>query len=190
MLQINTLQLLLWKQGNDTIIFTGKIWNTGFLKVFHRCYIVPQLLKENGLLRALRGLDALAMALPVSPMPWVEIHAGCGKGSFHHLLAFKRKLDCFIGKPLFRCGQGFIRTSLWYAFEYLLWILSSLFKIMHFGNHFASRIPKANILIVSWCHTSCLWVSAAGDLHQFVQTSICVGSKLLFLFILYLLCYH
>lgn len=143
MLQINTLHLLLWKQGNGTIIFAGRTWKTGFLKVFHRYYIVPQLLKENGLLVAPRGLDALAMALPVSPMHWVEIQAGCGKGSFHHLLFFKRKLVCFIRKSLFSCGQAFIRTSLSYAFEYLLWILSSLcLRLCTLGTILPLETPK------------------------------------------------
>ena len=145
-LQINTLHLLLWKRANGIVVFAGNIWSTRFLKVFHRCYrcyIVPQLMKEDMLLTVLRGLDALAMALPVSPMHWVEIQAGCGKGSFHHLLAFKRNLVCFTGKLLFSCGQGFIRTSLWYAFEYLLWILPSLcLRLCTLGTVLPLETPK------------------------------------------------
>lgn len=119
------LLLFLWKQGNGTTIFAGKIWNSGFLKVIHRCYIVPQLLKENRLPAVLKEwCIGCGTACPL--MHWVDIQAGCGKMTFHHLLSFKRKLICFTEKSLFSCGQGFNRTSLWYALEFLLWILPSL----------------------------------------------------------------
>lgn len=70
------------------------------------------LIETYGSLRVLRVLDALAMALPVSAVHWVEIQAGCGKGSLCHLLSFMRKFACFCGKSLFSCGHRFITTFL------------------------------------------------------------------------------